>query len=799
MNLRVGILFFLFFFASLQAMKNDEGAATKKSPVTSYLQLLPSDLLNYLFSFFSQLSQVPDNRGDVIIQTHAQAREVATMFARICNVDVALSKTANKGFLLASESFVKENDPEGYSFFVSNQIGLACALGTEGALEALKQEIGNQMETFKDLSQETKNKLLLDVMRRLPSKTLIQKMLENGAQVNCKDAKSGFTPLRYAVEEVKVVKKKIDGKEQMVKRARMGLVKLILNSGGNPDVADRCSTTPLQRGCMLGNEELVRLIAQKTPTINALNAFGHNALSYAAGTGNPVLVGILLDKGARTIFADRSQERNVFVSAVESNSPQVLQILLDVRDPAATTPLLNQYLNVALKRAAELGRGRMIPQLLKVTDTILAPDGQMINLIPDFLINNESAITASVMYDNLAITKHLLTFAKERYPKQNYEKARSFALALTVYKLHQSVQAKEAQKVEQLNDILDFLLNDDNPDPLGKQLSHSSCFVAARNQDLPLLTRLLKHAQEKRKIENGSIIALQESIERLNPEAVHTVLATKPDINQSDGIGKTIFFQAVSLITNETLKIIDDLFAAGADASKCTVTKLTPAHALMANHDEKSRLYILDALHARGISIDAADIDGDTPLHLACSREPFMISTVAKLLEYKAGPNRRNKHGNTPLIHAAGLGSEELVTILLTAGANPNIANNSGCGAFTKAAGHGSKKIIDSLTAAGGKIKPFLDAMLRAAAKENHVSLMEELLKMGAKMDGESSSWGNTPLHKAVNGKSGEAVLLLLEHGANKQAKNRQGNTALELSVSCGNPAITELLLEYNS
>src|SRR6266481_23928 len=60
----------------------------------------------------------------------------------------------------------------------------------------------------------------------------------------------------------------------------------------------------------------------------------------------------------------------------------------------------------------------------------------------------------------------------------------------------------------------------------------------------------------------------------------------------------------------------------------------------------------------------------------------------------------------TPLLHAAGLGYEEIVRILLTHGANPNVQDNTGETPLSSAERSGNKRIVEMLIKAGARAEP---------------------------------------------------------------------------------------------
>ena len=63
--------------------------------------------------------------------------------------------------------------------------------------------------------------------------------------------------------------------------------------------------------------------------------------------------------------------------------------------------------------------------------------------------------------------------------------------------------------------------------------------------------------------------------------------------------------------------------------------------------------------------------------------------------------NAMDEHGNTPLIQAARLGHDKVVTVLLLAKADPSIKNNEGKTALTVAAEGRHDETVRVLTQAG--------------------------------------------------------------------------------------------------
>ncbi|KAM5357706.1 hypothetical protein ACJZ2D_015991 [Fusarium nematophilum] len=84
---------------------------------------------------------------------------------------------------------------------------------------------------------------------------------------------------------------------------------------------------------------------------------------------------------------------------------------------------------------------------------------------------------------------------------------------------------------------------------------------------------------------------------------------------------------------------------------------------------------------------------------------------------------------------------------------------------------------------------------LQWAALRGHEAVARLLLEAGADKEAKDDD-DRTPLHWAAENRHEAVARLLLEKGANKEPKNNNGQTPLHLAAVCGHEAITQLLLE---
>ncbi|KAF3142747.1 hypothetical protein TWF703_000250 [Orbilia oligospora] len=132
------------------------------------------------------------------------------------------------------------------------------------------------------------------------------------------------------------------------------------------------------------------------------------------------------------------------------------------------------------------------------------------------------------------------------------------------------------------------------------------------------------------------------------------------------------------------------------------------------------------------------------------------VEAAKVLLDHKADANLYNKAGLTPLLEAARAGNLEIVNILLERGANLEL-----------------RSIVTSSSSPTAGRTP-----LSFAAQGGNKLLIEFLLGKGEKLDSRDAK-GGTPLMYAIRNCKQEAVIRLLESGANPLIKSNDGKTAL--------------------
>jgi uncharacterized protein len=238
----------------------------------------------------------------------------------------------------------------------------------------------------------------------------------------------------------------------------------------------------------------------------------------------------------------------------------------------------------------------------------------------------------------------------------------------------------------------------------------------------------------------------------------------------------------------------------------------------------------VDALISQGIDVNEAQVDGNTALHWAVrfddldmatrlmaaganvaavnrvSAPPMLLAAIngsaamlELLLDHGADPNAPlSVTGDTPLMIAARTGLPEAVNVLLEANAEINAREFWGGGtALMYAVSEGHSEVVALLIEAGAEV----DARTAFIPRNTGRGLQFEGLPPRARLPDEigpqvHTSGEMTPLLISAREGRLESVQLLIESGADINARAADGKDALSLAIYNGNYAVASLLVE---
>lgn len=307
-------------------------------------------------------------------------------------------------------------------------------------------------------------------------------------------------------------------------------------------------------------------------------------------------------------------------------------------------------------------------------------------------------------------------------------------------------------------------------------------FRAALNGNTEMARLLLERGADPNIQDDRDVTPLLEATDRGHVEIVRLLLnaGAKPDLASSHG--RTPMSSATShqrheivdLLLNAGVKmnlieavqacrigIARELLATGADVNQTGKYGETALKYAVA----RNSIELVDLLIAHSVSVDALSDDGVSAL-MWLTRDDVEI--VGRLLDAGAEINRRDETGSSILGYAVGHGWLEVSQLLLDRGADPD-TEIRGMPAVRFAVEKGDRKMIERLLQAGA----------------NPASLPEDLEQYLL----------NKQLIDAIPRGESAAIVALLEVGADPNAIDPEGDSALTNAAYHSKPLIVQELL----
>jgi ankyrin repeat protein len=356
----------------------------------------------------------------------------------------------------------------------------------------------------------------------------------------------------------------------------------------------------------------------------------------------------------------------------------------------------------------------------------------------------------------------------------------------------------------------------------------SAVAAAAEQGNLEIVKALFAAGAKLVEQECEDSSPLWEASQQGHADVVALLLSMKADIGYKVGNGSTPLLAAISgpLIEEgpkgDARKTAELLLAAGSDPNVENEFGHTPL--ILAVNKADARLVSLLLNH--GAKPELKNKKGVSPLDMAKNEDLTFIASllegkkypkpsalgqklldaaaagdrvaVVKLLADKAPVDVLDDGGNTPLIHAAYNGKEELGLMLLKAGAAPLVKNGRNDSALHYAGARGLPRLAAALLDKNADPKAedyYGNTSLSYAVREGKAETAALLLSRGAIPD-EKDDKGVTLLMEMAAKGDGSMIRVLINGKASLAAADDEGLTPLMYAAKEGKLAAVEALLK---
>ena len=275
--------------------------------------------------------------------------------------------------------------------------------------------------------------------------------------------------------------------------------------------------------------------------------------------------------------------------------------------------------------------------------------------------------------------------------------------------------------------------------------------------------------------------SLVRAVKISDVDRVRTLMYANVDVNEKNYAGITPLTIAAEKGNMDIIKmLVEDGKAVVNDKSSYGVTPIISAAA--AGNSE-----VVEYLVAHGADVTAKDDWGKTALiYAAGMNNPQLITNLIKLDD--TAVNLPDNSGNTPLIYAAQKGLNDNIKILLNNGADVNYRNPAtGLSSIAAAAAEGNSNTIRLLVRTGNADVNISDLSGRTpifyAVEQNQEDALRTLFSLGADPNAQDHTGVTALMRASAKGRQNCVDILLKQKGIQTDTKDFQDRTALTYSV----------------
>ena len=651
---------------------------------------------------------------------------------------------------------------------------------------------------------------------------LISFLIEKNANINLKNS-SGATPLHEAVRSgnvnvirLFVIRSNIDKNAQDAKgnsalhiaapvENHTAVLRQLIESGVNPNLRDDHGDTPLHVLVSLNRKpEVVQALLLANIDISARNISGQTPLYLAVQESRIALIPLLLSRGSDIFAADNSGV-TPFDYAMRLKGP-VLDALITSETAQQKDSAGNTILHLAVKNKGDaLTIGKILEQRANINarnrdgDTALHLAARLNNKdAGEYILSKE----ANIFYSNsagesplfIALT-HPLGILPWMFTHETVAAHDGLGNTMLHYValwrmdrhipfiIQQGVSTEAANATGEtplfwavkydgastVNALLAQKANLHARDSLGNSVLHAAVRWNARNA----VTTLLNAGIDVNVHSLDMVTPLHEAV-RLGITDITVILINRgADLEVRDSGGNTPFMEAVKAGQTETVRLLARM---GANTMTRNVNGDTPLHSAIAREDNA----VINALLEMGVSIHARNTQNRTPFQIALRNSPVMVS----LLLTRDRVNGSDDFGNSPLhIALQERVPASTLRVIIEKGTRLSAVDSNGRAPLRLAVDMNEWELVKVLADAGSD--PFMAAVDGKTSGEIAINKGADAIRAvfsGRAINAKDGS-GNTILHYAARVGRPEAITLLLELGAAKNAQNIAAESPADIAL----------------
>ncbi|XP_073324673.1 serine/threonine-protein phosphatase 6 regulatory ankyrin repeat subunit C [Pagrus major] len=608
-------------------------------------------------------------------------------------------------------------------------------------------------------------------------------------------------------------------------------LELLINNGADVNVQNKEGKSPLHMAAMHGRFTGSQIIIQNGAEIDCVDIYGNTPLHVAARYGQELLISTLLTNGADKARPGIHGMLPLHLAALYGFPDCCRKFLSNGQFyiMSSQTPPVGCDINVVdeqgrtcLHAAASGGNIECLNLLLTSEAELDVKDNLGRSALHYAAANGNSQCTISLVRAGAEVNELDLTGCSPLH----------YAAASHTFCGGETHSDYSEEKEQEASLCLDFLLDNGANPTVKNSKGYSAVHYAAaygNKQHLELLLEISFNCLEEVE-SNIPVSPLHLAAYYGHCEALRLLSETLVSLDVRDVEGRTALYLAAQRGFASCVEVL--LKHEASYTLKEHKHKWTALHAAAAEGQMDCLLLLVNREQSADI-IDSPDTQGQTALMLAALGRH--TDCVHILLEKGANADAADKKGFTALHRAAMLGSEDCVSALLEHGASALCRDSQGRTPLHLTASLGHTELLRTLLIAAMKADP-LDSILdyrgntpthwaayhgregclhillenklfsnqegnhftplHCALVNGHDVAAELLLKtVGPQVVNVSDAKGRTPLHAAAHSGSVAGLQLVLAQGAEVNAVDHSGCSALMVAADCGQTMAVEFLL----